>query len=407
MIQVVVVGCGAAGMMAAYAAADRGRQVWLLDKNEKAGKKLFITGKGRCNITNTCDRDEFFKHIVTNSRFLYSSFHQLDNMALISLLESRGLTTKVERGGRVFPVSDKSSDVIKVLQRMAEQAGVKIRLRTPVCGIRALEHGGFSVALENGGQILCENVILCTGGRSYPSTGSTGDGYAWAESLGHTIVEQVGTLVSIRTLEDWPAALSGLTLKNVTLTAFLGKKRVFFEQGELLFTHSGISGPLVLSASCYLAGKDPADMRLFIDLKPALDEQALDNRVLRDFEKYKNKDIVNGLRDLLPGSMAQIFPKLLHVLPDRKIHDITREQRRGLVRLLKQLPLGVAGFAPVEEAVVTRGGVAVAQVNPQTMESKLRPGLYFAGEVLDVDALTGGYNLQIAFSTGFVAGSSV
>lgn len=404
MTQVVVVGCGAAGMMAAYAAASRGKSVLLLERNEKAGKKLYITGKGRCNLTNACDRDTFFKNVPNNSKFLYSSFHQLDNTALVSLLESYGLKTKVERGGRVFPVSDKSSDVIKTLWRMCSEAGARIRFNARVLDICAAE-GGYELTLDGGERIRGERVIVCTGGLSYPSTGSTGDGYAWAKALGQPLVSRCGVLVSIKTREEWTKNLSGLTLKNVVLTAFSGKKQVFREQGELLFTHLGVSGPLVLSASSYLAGSAPEDMRLFIDLKPALDEKTLDLRILRDFEKYTNKDLVNGLRDLLPAKLAEIFPALLNLPRDKKIHDIKREQRLLLLQLLKGLPLSVANLAPVEEAVVTRGGVAVAQVNPTTMESRLRPGLFFAGEILDVDALTGGYNLQIAFSTGFAAGS--
>ncbi len=456
MLKVIVVGGGPAGMMAAYAAAACGAQVTLIEKNEKLGKKLFITGKGRCNLTNACEVTEFFDNVMRNPKFLYSAVYGFDNSAVMDFFEKSGVTLKTERGGRVFPASDHSSDVIKAMERSLSRAGVKVLLNTGVCGIALSDGrrigindapggdfdgaqvtgvvvssgGGFdgreSAALgvvsggresgSSGAYYEADRVILATGGVSYRSTGSTGDGIVWASHLGHRAVKCEPSLVPLVCKEEYVKALQGLSLKNVKLTLFDGKKKLFDEQGELLFTHFGISGPLVLSASAMLPagffgdaagefseGKCPAGL---IDLKPALSEQQLDARLLRDFEKNNNRDFVNALDELLPKKLIPVAVQLSGIDPHKKVNKVSRQERLRLLEVLKGFPLTVTGCRGFEEAIITRGGVSVKDIDASTMESKTVKGLFFAGEMMDVDALTGGYNLQIAWSTGHLAGES-
>ena len=419
MSKVVVIGGGAAGMMAAIAAAESGHTVTLLEKNEKLGKKLFITGKGRCNVTNAADMDGLFENVCTNRKFLYSAFYGFDNHAVMELLEQAGCPLKTERGDRVFPVSDHSSDVIAALQRSLKRLRVEILLNTAVAEIltKQCEEGErpqvTGVVLQNQKQIPTDAVILCTGGLSYPSTGSTGDGHRFAEQLGHGIVVPVPSLVPFETAESWCGQLSGLSLRNVSLRMLQGKKELYSDFGEMLFTHFGVSGPLVLSASCHYGNRKKAKegeaepVTLEIDLKPALDAEQLDNRLLRDFEETKNKQFKNALSGLLPLKLIPVMIQLSGISPEKKVHEITRTERTDFGYLIKHLPLTVTGTRGFAEAIITKGGVSVKDVNPSTMESKRVCGLYFAGEILDLDAYTGGYNLQIAWSTGHLAGSSI
>ena len=411
MSKVIVVGGGAAGMMAAIAAAENGNEVHLFEKNEKLGKKLFITGKGRCNITNACDMEDLMKQIVTNPRFLYSAFNTFDNMAVMDFFERIGLEIKTERGMRVFPQSDHSSDVIKVLQRYMEQLGVHISLNTEVKSI-VEENGQFRhiVCGSKNEKIAADACIVATGGLSYQSTGSTGDGYRFAKQLGHTVTELSPSLVALNIKEEFAARLMGLTLKNVELKLLQGKKVLYSDMGEMLFTHFGISGPLVLSASSYsaeeiLKGHELPTVQ--IDLKPALTEEQLDARILSDFEEAKNKCFKNALDKLLPQRMIEVMVELSGIDPEKKVNAVSKEERRHLVHLFKHLTMHITGLRDYKEAVITKGGISVKEIVPSTMESKLVSGLYFAGEVLDVDAMTGGFNLQIAWSTGYAAGSSI
>ena len=401
---IAVIGGGAAGMMAAYAAAKSGAQVTLYEKNEKLGKKIYITGKGRCNVTNDCSRDVFFDQVVTNPKFLYSAFETFDNQAVMQLLEQAGCPLKTERGNRVFPVSDHSSDVIRALERLLQREGVKVHLHSSVK--RVLEEDGQAVGLElsDGKRIQADSVIVATGGLSYPSTGSTGDGYRWAEATGHKVVACTPSLVPFVTEDTWCAKLQGLALKNVNLALYFDGKEIYQGFGEMLFTHFGVSGPTVLSASSYAAKViRQKNLLLTIDLKPALDEAQLDERVLRDFEEAKNKSFKNSLDKLLPKKLIPVVVELSKIPPDKKIHEVTKQERQRLVTLLKNFKLTLTGLRGFQEAIITQGGVSVKEVNPATMESKLVSGVYFAGEVLDVDAVTGGFNLQIAWSTAYAA----
>ena len=388
-------------MMAAYAAAKAGCEVTIIEKNEKLGKKLFITGKGRCNVTNSAEISEFFDSVVRNNTFLYSAFYTFTNRDLIEFLKMFGLETKTERGGRVFPVSDKSSDVIKAFERALSAERVKVRLNTKVKEVKALNNRITEVVTDKPEKY--DSVIIACGGISYPSTGSNGDGYKFAKNLGHKVEELSATLVGMDTYED-VSSLAGLTLKNVNLKLIHGKKEVFSQQGEMLFTHTGISGPLVLSASAYI--DNDKDYFAVIDLKPALDEKTLDNRLIRDFTERANQNFSNVLGGLLPGGLIDFVTSVCTIKAEDKANSITKDQRRQLVQILKGLTLKIRCKRPVSEAVVTRGGVSVKEIDPSTMQSKYIHGLYFAGEVIDVDALTGGYNLQIAFSTGYLAGIS-
>lgn len=407
--RIIVIGGGAAGMMAAIYASRAGAEVVLLEKKEKLGKKVYITGKGRCNVTNASEREEFLRHVFRNPRFLYASLAELDNEGLMRLIESEGVPLKTERGNRVFPVSDHSSDIILALKRAMEKGNVDVRLNAGVESL-LIEDGCIAgVKLETGESISANAVIIATGGVSYPSTGSTGDGYRFAEAAGHTIETPRASLVPIETRESWPANLMGLTLKNVRLTAYAavkGKEKVFYsEMGEMLFAHFGISGPLVLTLSC-LMPENPESVRLEIDLKPALDEATLDARLVRDFRELSRKQLVAAMDGLVPHNLGLQLLLLAHLSATAPINGVTAEQRKSLVRLLKAVPLTPKRLRGFDEAIITRGGVNVKEVNPKTLESKCVSGLYFAGEVLDLDAATGGYNLQIAFSTGALAGKS-
>jgi len=407
--KVLVIGGGAAGMLAALFAARNGASVALLEQNEKLGKKVYITGKGRCNLTNAADQEAFMRAIVRNPRFLYASFAAFGNRDMMELMESQGVSLKVERGNRVFPVSDHASDIISGLRRALERENVEIRLNTRVGGLRVENAVCCGVETDAGERLTADAVILCTGGKSYPLTGSTGDGYAFAESAGHSIQRPMPALVPINTRESWPSTLSGLTLKNVALKAWrtdAKKKKYFYdEQGEMLFTHFGISGPLALTLSSYMP-VDVENVRMAIDLKPALDADTLDARLLRDFQELIRKRITAVMDGLVPHNLGQQILLLAGISPQTPVNTITQAQRVSLVQLLKALPLTPKSLRGFEEAIVTRGGVTVKEINPSTMESKLVKGLYFAGELMDVDAHTGGYNLQIAFSTGMLAGSS-
>lgn len=405
--QVVVVGGGAAGMIAAAAAADSGRRVIILEKNEKLGKKLYITGKGRCNVTNACERDKFFENIVSNPKFLYSAFHELDNFGVMALLENNGCNLKTERGERVFPVSDHASDVTAAFQRLLRKKGVEVRLHCAVRGIESKEGQAAGVILADGSAIPAEAVIVATGGLSYRTTGSTGDGHRMAEELGHRVKACEPALVPLVIREECCKKLQGLSLKNVSLTMSCGKKKLYQGFGEMLFTHYGVSGPLVLSASSFLGKrKGEEELLLTVDLKPALSEEQLDKRILRDFEENLNRQFKNALNGLYPSKLISVMIKRSGIDPEKKVHEITRQERRRLSELTKAFTLHVREKRGFDEAVITQGGVSVKEINPSTMESRLVRGLYFAGEVLDLDGLTGGFNLQIAWSTGYLAGIS-
>ena len=405
MADILVIGGGAAGMTAALFAARGGAKVTLLEQNEKLGKKVYISGKGRCNLTNDCDRDTFLSQVPRNPRFLYGALSFFSPQDMMALLESAGCPVTVQRGRRVFPASEKASDVTKALSGLMAAAGVNIRLNTAV---KALETAGGRVTgvRTAAGEILpADAVILCTGGFSYPSTGSTGDGYRFAAEAGHTVLDPSPVLVGLETAEEWPRALQGLSLKNVTLTLSRGKKVLYTELGEMLFTHFGISGPLVLEASCHLP-EDLKEASLRIDLKPGLTPEQLDARLLRDFAASGKKQLRTELNSLLPARLADLFPRLCGLPDTLACSQITGAQRRRLAETLKSLPLTVRAPRPLAEAIVTRGGVNVKEVEPGTLRSRILPNLYFAGELLDVDAHTGGYNLQIAWSTGALAGRS-
>lgn len=407
MSKVIVIGGGPAGMMAAYAAASQGHMVTLLEQNEKLGKKLFITGKGRCNITNAGDADTLFSSVMSNRKFLYSAFYTFNNEQVVEFFKEQKLATKVERGNRVFPVSDHSSDVIAALQRALKQQQVDIRLHTKV---QKLEYNGpvKEVCLSNKEILAADAVIVATGGCSYPSTGSTGDGYRFAKESGHKIVKQTPSLVPFEIKEEWVKELQGLSLRNVSICIYDGKKKLNEDFGEMLFTHFGVSGPLILSASSRIKPElFETGLKLCIDLKPSLDAAQLDKRILRDFDGAKNKQFKNALGHLLPAKLIPVIIGLSGIAPETKVNEISKEKRQGLVTLLKCLPLTITGTRGWNEAIITKGGVSVKDINPSTMESKLVQGLYFCGEVLDLDALTGGYNLQIAWSTGYLAGISV
>ncbi len=395
-------------MFAALSAAENGHSVILLEKNEKLGKKLYITGKGRCNITNAGDMDTLFASVTTNRKFLYSAFYAYDNFRVIDFFETHGVKTRTERGNRVFPVSNHSSDVIAALSKALKQAGVEIHLQAKVTELLTKENQIQGVLLEDGSELTGDAVILATGGFSYQSTGSTGDGYRFAEKCGHKVTEIEPSLVPFTAREAYVTEMQGLALKNVRVTIRKGKKTVFEDFGEMLFTHFGVSGPLMLSASS-LAGKElkKQELAMSIDLKPALSAEQLDQRLLRDFEENKNKQFKNSIHGLLPAKMLPVIIELSGIHPDKKVNEITREERNQLIKLLKSFPVTLTGLRDFNEAIITRGGISVKEVNPSTMESKLVSGLYFAGEVLDLDALTGGFNLQIAWSTGYLAGNAI
>ena len=405
MRKVLVIGGGAGGMMAAIFAARAGAQVTLLERNEKLGKKVYITGKGRCNVTNDCTLDEFLRETPRNPRFLYSALSFFSPQDMMALLEEAGCPVTVQRERRVFPASEKASDVIRTLTRLLQQSGVEVRLNTRVKALNQAEGRVSGVTLMSGEVLAADAVVLATGGRSYPMTGSTGDGYAFAQAAGHTVTPPSPVLSAIETEDDWPKQLQGLSLRNVTLTLKRGKKTLYSELGEMLFTHLGISGPLTLTMSCHLP-ENLADAVVTLDLKPGLTAQQLDARVQRELEAQPRKQLANVLPTLLPGRLAELFPTICGVDGGKQCCQVTRQERETLCATLKGLPIHLRKLAPLDEAIVTRGGVAVKEIAPATMESKLLPGLYFAGEVMDVDAHTGGYNLQIAWSTGALAGQS-
>jgi len=426
MSKVIVIGGGPAGMMAALAAAENGHEVLLLEKNDKLGKKLYITGKGRCNITNAGDMEDLFANVMTNSKFLYSAFYGYDNLMVMDFFEKEGLAIKNERGNRVFPVSDHSSDVINTLQRALKKAGVEVKLYTEVGNLLYEDRPNAEeldkkeahqivkgVQLKSGlvdgkKTVMADAVIVATGGFSYQATGSTGDGYRFARDMGHTVTEIYPSLVPFNVKEDYVKEMQGLALKNVTVRIFDGKKKLYEDFGEMLFTHFGVSGPLLLSASAKIAPKFTSkELQMEIDLKPALDEEQLDKRILKDFEEAKNKQFKNSIGKLFPTKMIPVILELSEIDPDKKVNEITREERASFIKLIKAFPVTLSGLRDFREAIITKGGVKVNEVNPSTMESKKVKNLYFCGEVLDLDALTGGYNLQIAWSTGHLAGISV
>ena len=404
-LRVAVIGGGAAGQMAAITAAQNGHRVTLLEKNEKLGKKLYITGKGRCNVTNDCGRDGFFSSVIRNPRFLYSAYAAFSERDMMAFLEGHGCPVKVERGQRVFPSSDKSSDVQKALDRALKAAGVAIRLNTDVREILIADGAVSGVRTDRGIEPF-DRVILTTGGLSYPSTGSTGAGFEMAKALGHTVTDLHPSLVPLETVESWPFALSGITLKNVRLTAKRGGKTIYSEQGEMLLTHFGVSGPLVLTASAYIA-EDPAGVQLYIDLKPAIPEEELHARLQKLAQENSKKAVGGAFSGVLPTRLLDAVFTEARIQPWAPASSFTKEQRQAMVTALKAMPLTVKGPRPFSEAVITRGGISVKEVKPSTLESKLVSGLFLAGEILDVDAFTGGFNLQIAWSTGALAGGSI
>lgn len=411
MNRVIVVGGGAAGAMAAIAAARSGSRTTLFEKNEKIGKKLFITGKGRCNVTNACETEELFGNVVSNGKFLYSAFYSFDNNSTMDFFEQAGCMLKTERGDRVFPKSDHSSDVIAALNRELSERGVEVFLHTPVKEILLEERPDGKrvrgVRLADGREEPADSVVVATGGISYESTGSTGDGYRFAERAGHKLAEAKPALVPFNIQEPFCRDMMGLSLKNVSVSLSCDGKELYQGFGEMLFTHFGVSGPLILTASSYYAKRACGKRAVLrLDLKPALTEEQLDRRILRDFEENRNRLFKNALGGLFPAKMIPVMVALSGIDPEKKVNEVTREERKGLVSLIKGLPMTVTCCRNFSEAIITQGGVSVKEINPSTMESKIVKGLYFAGEVLDLDALTGGFNLQIAWSTGHLAGCS-
>ena len=408
MSSVLIIGGGAAGMMAAIAAGYNGNEVHLFEKNDRLGKKIFITGKGRCNITNASSIENHFSNIIYNEKFLYSAYNNFSSEDICNMIESTGIETKIERGNRVFPLSDKSSDVIWALDKMMKDIGVNVHLKSEITKI---ENSNNKVILidKHNNKLAGDKCIVATGGMSYETTGSTGDGYKFAEEMGHTVSKTYPSLVPFNIKEEMCKQLQGLSLKNIKFTITDEKGKVYFkEQGEMLFTHFGISGPLVLSASCYICDKfKEHDFYAYIDLKPALDKETLDKRILKDFNENINKNFNNSLDKLLPKKMIEPIIELCNIDPYKKVNEITKEEREILVENIKNIPLTISGTRGFNEAIITRGGISVKDINPKTMESKIVPNMYFVGEVLDLDAKTGGYNLQIAWSTGYLAGSSI
>lgn len=408
MSKVLIIGGGAAGMFAAAMAVERGHQVTVFEKNDRLGRKLFITGKGRCNLTNACETEGLFEAVLSNPKFLYSSFYGFTNQDAIAYFERIGLKTKVERGERVFPVSDHSSDVIKVLENEMKHLGVRVMLRTAVAEILEKEGRAAGVVLEDGTTVPGDACIIATGGLSYPSTGSTGDGYRFAKTLGHTIVRCLPALVPMEAKEEWIPELQGLSLRNVRAVIRDGKKKLYEDFGEMLFTHYGVSGPLMLTASSFVGNRlQEKNLILEIDLKPALTDEQLDRRVQRDFEENQNRQFKNALNRLLPSKLIPIMVDLSGIDAEKQVNVITREERRRFVDLIRCLPVTLTGLRDFREAIITKGGVKVKEVDPSTMESRRTRGVFFAGEVLDLDAVTGGFNLQIAWSTAYAAAAGI
>ncbi len=409
MSKVVIIGGGAAGMMAAIGAAICGHEVHIYEKNEKLGKKLYITGKGRCNVTNSSDMEILFKNIVTNPKFMYSAFYTLSNDMVIDMFNNdMGVPTKIERGNRVFPESDKSSDIIGGLSRRLKELGVEIHFKEEVDRLLVKEEAIEGIQLTSKDKIYCDRVIVATGGFSYQTTGSNGAGYKMAEATGHKVTDILPALVPLNTKEEYVKELQGLSLRNIKATFYSGNKELYSDFGEMLFTHFGVSGPVILSGSSYVTSKinKGEHITLKIDMKPALSETELDARILRDFAEMLNKDFANSLGKLLPTKLIPVVIKLSEIEPHKKVNEITKEERKRLVDIIKGMTFNISSTRSFNEAIITQGGVNVKDINPATMESKHVKGLFFAGEVLDIDALTGGYNLQLAWSTGYLAGLS-
>ena len=404
--KVVVIGGGPAGMMAASTAADNGAEVILLEKQHRLGRKLLITGKGRCNITNDCEVEELIENVPTNGKFLYSAFYTFTNYDAIVMFNSLGVKTKTERGKRVFPVSDKAVDVVRALERqMNSNKNVEVLLNSKVDKIIAEDGAVKKVVLSDKREIECDSVIVATGGVSYPKTGSTGDGYRFAKNLGHTIITPKPSLIGLEVMEDYVADLAKLSLRNVSIEVYNSKnKKIYDDFGEMEFTKYGIDGPIIKSASCRMGDLSKDNYKIVLDLKPALDEEKLDKRIQKDFQKYSNKNFENSLNDLLPKQLIPTIVKLSKIDPYIKVNQISKEERKNLVHLIKHISFTVKNYRPIEEAIITSGGIKTSEINSSTMESKLVSGLFFAGEVIDIDAYTGGFNLQIAFSTAYLAG---
>lgn len=404
--KICVIGAGPAGIIAAGIAGSLGKNVTLIEKNDKIGKKLFITGKGRCNITNNSPIEDFFENILTNKNFLYSSFYSFTNEDILELLGNYGLKVKVERGNRIFPESNKSSDVIKALSQFLIDNNVDLKLNTNIKDVEKKDDK-FILRTDKNMILTFDKLIIATGGKSYPTTGSIGDGYKFAEKLGHNIIKIKPSLVPIEIKEGSIKTLQGLSLRNVAISAYADKKLIYDDFGEMIFTHYGISGPIVIPMSSYLYKHLDKEILLYLDLKPALSMEKLDDRLLRDFQKYNNKQLKNALDELLPQRLISHIIDLSGVNPEKTVHQVTKEERKMILDSIKKMPMTFKSFRPIEEAIVTSGGVSTKEINPSSMESKIVDGLFFSGEVIDVDGLTGGYNLQIAYSTGYLAGTNV
>lgn len=403
--RVVIIGAGASGMLAAKVASDRGYKVTVLEKQKRCGQKLLITGKGRCNITNNCEIEELIENVPTNGKFLYSAFYTFTNDQVIDMFNDLGVETKTERGKRVFPVSDKAVDVVRALEKqMRSNKNVEVLLNSKVDKIEAQDGKVKKVILSDKREIECDSVIVATGGVSYPRTGSSGDGYKFARNLGHTIIKPKASLIGLEVMEDYVTDLAKLSLRNVSINVYNSKnKKIYDDFGEMEFTKYGLDGPIIKSASCRMGDLSKENYNIVLDLKPALDEDKLDKRVQKDFQKYANKNFENSLNDLLPKQLIPTIVKLSKIDPYIKVNQISKEERKNLVHLIKNITFTVKNYRPIEEAIITSGGVKTSEINSSTMESKLVSGLYFAGEVIDVDAYTGGFNLQIAFSTAYLA----
>ena len=403
--RVVIIGAGASGMLAAKVASDRGYKVIVLEKQKRCGQKLLITGKGRCNITNNCEIEELIENVPTNGKFLYSAFYTFTNDQVIDMFNDLGVETKTERGKRVFPVSDKAVDVVRALEKqMRSNKNVEVLLNSKVDKIEAQDGKVKKVILSDKREIECDSVIVATGGVSYPRTGSSGDGYKFARNLGHTIIKPKASLIGLEVMEDYVTDLAKLSLRKVSINVYNSKnKKIYDDFGEMEFTKYGLDGPIIKSASCRMGDLSKENYNIVLDLKPALDEDKLDKRVQKDFQKYANKNFENSLNDLLPKQLIPTIVKLSKIDPYIKVNQISKEERKNLVHLIKNITFTVKNYRPIEEAIITSGGVKTSEINSSTMESKLVSGLYFAGEVIDVDAYTGGFNLQIAFSTAYLA----